>query len=71
MVRDQYIREGEGFVCVYSITSKKSFDQVRRIFKKIPSVAEYRSLTSLGIEDPRTRATCERCETSALCIVWN
>jgi GTPase KRas protein len=28
MVRDTYIREGEAFVCVYSITNEKSFEQV-------------------------------------------
>eukprot|EP01086_Lenisia_limosa_P008480 TRINITY_DN2_c0_g3_i1.p1 TRINITY_DN2_c0_g3~~TRINITY_DN2_c0_g3_i1.p1 ORF type:complete len:187 (-),score=73.97 TRINITY_DN2_c0_g3_i1:103-663(-) len=27
-MRDQYMRTGEGFICVYSITSRSSFDEV-------------------------------------------
>ncbi|KAK9456625.1 ras family-domain-containing protein [Dipodascopsis uninucleata] len=35
VLRDQWIREGEGFVLVYSITSMKSFKQIELLYSEI------------------------------------
>ena len=34
-MRDLYIRNGQGFVMVYSITSQGTFDQLREIYNQI------------------------------------
>eukprot|EP01097_Dermamoeba_algensis_P004548 TRINITY_DN2954_c0_g1_i2.p1 TRINITY_DN2954_c0_g1~~TRINITY_DN2954_c0_g1_i2.p1 ORF type:complete len:191 (+),score=44.72 TRINITY_DN2954_c0_g1_i2:251-823(+) len=34
-LRDQYYVSGQGFICVYSITSRISFEQVSNFFKEI------------------------------------
>ena len=34
-MRDQYIRTGQGFLCVYSVTSRKSFEEVLTFREKI------------------------------------
>lgn len=39
-LRDQWIRDGEGFVLVYSVTSRASFTRVRNYFKQIQRVRE-------------------------------
>ena len=39
-LRDQWIRDGEGFVLVYSITSRPSFSRIREYFKQIQRVRE-------------------------------
>lgn len=40
MVRDTYIREGEAFVCVYSITNEKSFEQVQNLYEHVLRVKD-------------------------------
>ena len=39
-LRDQWIRDGEGFVLVYSITSRSSFSHIRTYFKQIQRARE-------------------------------
>jgi len=39
-VRDQYIRIGEGFICMYSITNEASFKEVSNLRDKICSITE-------------------------------
>lgn len=39
-LRDQWIRDGEGFVLVYSITSRSSFTRVQRFYSQIQRVKE-------------------------------
>lgn len=39
-VRDQYIRTGEGFMAVFSITRRASFDEAQKIYDHILEVKE-------------------------------
>lgn len=39
-LRDQWIRDGEGFVLVYSITSRSSFTRIRKFHNQIQRVKE-------------------------------
>lgn len=39
-LRDQWIREGEGFILVYSITSRSSFTRIRAFFNQIQRAKE-------------------------------
>lgn len=39
-LRDQWIRDGEGFVLVYSITSRSSFSRIQRFFNQIQRVKD-------------------------------
>ena len=39
-LRDQWIRDGEGFVLVYSITSRASFGRIRKFYDQIQMVKE-------------------------------
>ncbi|VVT49921.1 uncharacterized protein SAPINGB_P002510 [Magnusiomyces paraingens] len=39
-LRDQWIREGEGFILVYSITSRSSFTRIKTFFNQIQRVKE-------------------------------
>jgi GTPase KRas protein len=39
-LRDQWIRDGEGFVLVYSISSRQSFARIERFYKQIQRVKE-------------------------------
>ena len=45
-LRDQWIRDGEGFVLVYSITSRSSFTRIRRFHNQIQRVKESSSAGS-------------------------
>lgn len=45
-LRDQWIREGEGFVLVYSITSRSSFNRIQKFYSLIQRVKESSSATS-------------------------
>ncbi|KAL6714686.1 RAS2 protein [Lecanora helva] len=45
-LRDQWIRDGEGFVLVYSITSRSSFMRLRRFHNQIQRVKESSSASS-------------------------
>src|ERR1700753_274535 len=39
-LRDQWIRDGEGFVLVYSISSRQSFQRIGKFYKQIQRVKE-------------------------------
>lgn len=39
-MREQYMRNGEGFVLVYSITSLRSFEQVQKLYDQIARVKD-------------------------------
>jgi GTPase KRas protein len=39
-LRDQWIRDGEGFILVYSITSRSSFSRIRTYYEQIQRVKE-------------------------------
>ena len=39
-LRDQWIRDGEGFVLVYSITSRSSFSRIQKFYNQIQRVKE-------------------------------
>lgn len=39
-LRDQWIRDGEGFVLVYSISSRSSFARIRKFYNQIQRVKE-------------------------------
>lgn len=45
-LRDQWIRDGEGFVLVYSITSRASFTRIRKFYSQIQRVKESSSARS-------------------------
>ena len=45
-LRDQWIRDGEGFVLVYSITSRASFSRLRSYYKQIQRVRESTAVLS-------------------------
>lgn len=39
-VRDQYVRSGHGFLCVYSITFAVSFKEVRNLYEHLLRVKD-------------------------------
>ena len=39
-MRDQYMRTGEGFLCVYSITERSTFEEIPAMFKQIERVTD-------------------------------
>ena len=39
-MREQYMRTGEGFLCVYSITSRNSFDEITQFYRQILRVKD-------------------------------
>lgn len=39
-LRDQWIRDGEGFILVYSITSRNSFERIQKFFNQIQRVKD-------------------------------
>ena len=43
-MREQYMRGGEGFILVYSVTEKRSFGEVRRFKEMIDRVRNYESV---------------------------
>lgn len=45
-LRDQWIRDGEGFILVYSITSRSSFTRIRKFHSQIQRVKESSSASS-------------------------
>ena len=45
-LRDQWIRDGEGFVLVYSITSRASFNRIRKFHNQIQRVKDSSSAGS-------------------------
>jgi len=62
-VRDQYMRIGEGFICVYSITHKPSFSEVTHLHNKLQSFSDNLPVVLVGnkvdMEEDRTISTSE------------
>jgi len=57
-LRDQWIRDGEGFVLAYSITSRASFSRIQKFYQQIQRVKEsssgapnYPGAPSMGLEN--------------------
>ncbi|KAL9126185.1 MAG: hypothetical protein Q9217_004729 [Psora testacea] len=48
-LRDQWIRDGEGFILVYSITSRASFKRIRKFHSQIQRVKDSSSASSSSI----------------------
>ncbi|OWZ33715.1 Ras family, other [Cryptococcus neoformans Bt63] len=69
-LRDQWIREGEGFLIVYSITSRPTFERVERIVERVLRVKDESGLplpplSSSSSNDPYGLATSRSTPTSA------
>jgi len=43
-IRDQYIRIGEGFVCMYSITNEATFNHIENLQERLVDVTGYEGL---------------------------
>lgn len=43
-MREQYMRGGEGFILVYTVTEKRSFEELRRFKEMIDRVRNYESV---------------------------
>lgn len=43
-MREQYMRGGEGFILIYSITEKRSYDELYRFKEMIDRVRNYESV---------------------------
>lgn len=64
-MRDQYMRTGQGFLCVYSITSRSSFEEISSFREQILRVKEEDNVPMVlvgnkcDLEDSRVVATSE------------
>jgi small GTP-binding protein len=64
-MREQYMRTGEGFLCVYSITNRSSFDEIQTFHKQILRVKDKDSFPMIlvgnkcDLEDQREVSTQE------------
>ncbi|EDQ87607.1 uncharacterized protein MONBRDRAFT_9855 [Monosiga brevicollis MX1] len=64
-MRDQYMRTGEGFLCVYSIDNKRSFDEIGKFREQILRVKDADSVPMIicgnkcDLEDKREVSTEE------------
>ncbi|KAG5360091.1 Ras-like protein [Yarrowia sp. B02] len=59
-LRDQWIRDGEGFILVYSITSRSSFSRIRTYYEQIQRVKEDDEGFSVVIVANKSDRTTER-----------
>jgi GTPase KRas protein len=59
-LRDQWIRDGEGFILVYSITSRSSFSRIKKFHHQVTRVKE--DWENREITYPSTPATTPRRE---------
>jgi GTPase KRas protein len=46
-MRDQYIRDGEGFMLVYSITQRESFEEMTSVYDNILRVKDRDSVPAV------------------------
>lgn len=66
-MQDQWFRTGQGFLCVYSITSKKSFDELTSLRNKILRIKDAKEIPMVicgnkcDLEDERA-VSKEECE---------
>ncbi|KAG9245065.1 ras-2 protein [Calycina marina] len=56
-LRDQWIRDGEGFVLVYSISSRSSFTRIQRFHNQIQRVKESSASSPSYAGSPMSQAT--------------
>lgn len=56
-LRDQWIRDGEGFVLVYSITSRASFTRIRKFYSQIQRVKESSNAGSPTFPSPVSQSS--------------
>ncbi|CAN6637113.1 ras-like protein 1 [Trichomonascus vanleenenianus] len=59
-LRDQWIRDGEGFILVYSITSRSSFMRIRNYYSQIQRVKEEEDAYSLVLVGNKCDRSHER-----------
>uniref|UniRef100_A0A060TC77 ARAD1B21186p n=1 Tax=Blastobotrys adeninivorans TaxID=409370 RepID=A0A060TC77_BLAAD len=59
-LRDQWIRDGEGFILVYSITSRSSFSRIKNYFSQIQRVKEDDEAYSLVLVGNKSDRSGER-----------
>ena len=52
-MREQYMRGGEGFILVYTVTEKRSFDEVRRFKEMIDRVRNYEPVPMVVVGNKR------------------
>merc|ERR1712099_20136 len=70
-MRDQYMRTGQGFLCVYSITNRSSFDEVAAFHNQILRVKDAEQVpmvivgNKLDLDSERTVPTKEGQELAA------
>ena len=68
-LRDQWIRDGEGFVLVYSISSRSSFTRIQRFHHQINRVKESSSLGSSYAGSPLMNSPTSLSSTAAIAPV--
>jgi GTPase KRas protein len=73
-MRDQYLRTGEGFVLVYSITSCESFEEIKKYYDRLERIKDVESIplviagNKCDLNDER-QVTAEMSQT--LAQLWN
>lgn len=68
-MREQYMRGGEGFLLVYSVTDKRSFAEVRKFKEMIDRVRNYESVPIVIVgnkSDLESRRQISRAEGEAM-----
>ncbi|KAH9269161.1 hypothetical protein BASA83_008783 [Batrachochytrium salamandrivorans] len=63
-MREQYLRTGEGFMCVYSVTSRSSFEEIEPYFRQILRVKDTEGYPIIIVAN-KADLTHERVITSA------
>ena len=66
-MRDQYMRTGQGFLCVYSITNKGSFDEIASFREQILRVKDAEDYSKLKIKVPEADDRALNFLSSLLC----
>ena len=59
-MRDQYMRTGQGFICVYSITSRSSFDEISSFREQILRVKDEERWVPMVLVANKCDLECER-----------
>lgn len=57
-MRDQYMRGGEGFLCVFAVNSAKSFEEIKQYREQVSSGSP---LVQIEINLIILDKTCQRC----------
>lgn len=64
-MRDQYMRSGEGFICVYSITERRSFDEMEDFYEQIHRANDRDDYIPMVLVGNKTDLESERQVTTA------